>query len=72
MKILTLRLFGAAILVSLVQCVCAGVVQAQGLGGAGTIQGTVKDPTGGVMQSVSVSIRNPVGIHADNDDRRGR
>jgi carboxypeptidase family protein/TonB-dependent receptor-like protein len=33
---------------------------AQGLGGAGTIQGTVKDPTGGVMQSVDVKISNPV------------
>src|SRR5438309_9110647 len=32
---------------------------AQGLG-AGTIQGTVKDPTGGVMQSVEVKITNPV------------
>ena len=69
---LTLRLFGVATLVSVVQCVCVGVVLAQGLGGAGTIQGTVKGPTGGVMQSVSVSIRNPVGIHADNDDGRGR
>src|SRR5438045_2763600 len=34
--------------------------QAQGLGGAGTIQGTVKDPTGGVMQAVEVRIANPV------------
>ena len=33
---------------------------AQGLGGAGTVQGTVKDPTGGVMQSVEVRITNPV------------
>jgi Carboxypeptidase regulatory-like domain len=33
---------------------------AQGLGGAGTVQGTVKDPTGGVMQSVPVRISNPV------------
>ncbi len=33
---------------------------AQGLGGAGTIQGTVKDPTGGVMQAVQVTISNPV------------
>lgn len=33
---------------------------AQGLGGAGTVQGTVKDPTGGVMQSVEVRISNPV------------
>ena len=33
---------------------------AQELGGAGTVQGTVKDPTGGVMQSVEVKITNPV------------
>jgi hypothetical protein len=44
--------------------VCAGPIaapaRAQGLGGAGTIQGTVKDPTGGVMQAVEVRIANPV------------
>jgi hypothetical protein len=34
--------------------------RAQGLGGAGTLQGTVKDPTGGVMQAVEVKISNPV------------
>ena len=33
---------------------------AQGLGGAGTVQGTVKDPTGGIMQAVQVRISNPV------------
>ncbi|MDR1990999.1 MAG: TonB-dependent receptor [Acidobacteriaceae bacterium] len=33
---------------------------AQGLGGAGTVQGVVKDPTGGVMQAVEVRIGNPV------------
>jgi hypothetical protein len=33
---------------------------AQGLGGAGTVQGTVKDPTGGVMQAVEVKINNPL------------
>ena len=33
---------------------------AQGLGGAGTVQGTVKDPTGGVMVSVTVNLSNPV------------
>src|SRR4051812_13028730 len=33
---------------------------AQGLGGAGTVQGTVKDPTGGVMQAVQVRISHPV------------
>ena len=35
-------------------------VSAQGLGGAGTVQGTVKDPTGGVMQAVDVKISNAV------------
>ncbi len=35
-------------------------IGAQGLGGVGTIQGTVKDPTGGVMQAVQVRISNPV------------
>ncbi|HMF60161.1 MAG TPA: carboxypeptidase-like regulatory domain-containing protein, partial [Vicinamibacterales bacterium] len=34
--------------------------RAQGLGGAGTVRGTVKDPTGGVMQAVEVRISNPV------------
>jgi hypothetical protein len=33
---------------------------AQGLGGAGTVQGIVKDPTGGVMQAVEVKISNMV------------
>ena len=32
----------------------------QELGGAGTIQGTVKDPTGGVMAAVSVELSNPL------------
>src|SRR3984893_14146039 len=34
--------------------------RAQGLGGAGTVQGTVKDPTGGVMVAVIVNLSNPV------------
>jgi len=34
-------------------------VRAQGLG-AGTVQGLVKDPTGGVMQAVEVRLSNPV------------
>jgi hypothetical protein len=37
----------------------AGTVRAQGLG-SGTLQGTLKDPTGGVMQAVEVKISNPV------------
>ncbi len=32
----------------------------QGLGGAGTVQGTVKDPTGGLMVAVDVELSNPV------------
>jgi hypothetical protein len=36
------------------------VVSGQELGGAGTVQGTVKDPTGGVMQAAQVRIDNPV------------
>ena len=38
----------------------ATTLWAQELGGAGTVQGTVKDPTAGVMQSVEVKIANPV------------
>jgi hypothetical protein len=37
-----------------------GTANAQGLGGAGTVQGIVKDPTGGVMQAVEVRISNAV------------
>jgi hypothetical protein len=48
----------------LVLLVCLGALasgaRAQGLGGAGTIQGTVKDPTGGVMVAVPVELRSPV------------
>jgi len=33
---------------------------AQGLGGAGTVQGVVKDPTGAAMPAVAVSISSPV------------
>jgi hypothetical protein len=44
----------------LVLVVFASAARAQGLGGAGTVQGTVKDPTGGVMQAVQVRISNPV------------
>ena len=34
-------------------------VVAQELGGAGTLQGTVKDPTGGVMTAVTVNLSQP-------------
>jgi hypothetical protein len=38
----------------------AGPAAAQELGGAGTLQGVVKDPTGGVMVAVDVSLGNAV------------
>ena len=38
----------------------SSALKAQGLGGAGTVQGIVKDPTGGVMQAVEVKIENRV------------
>jgi hypothetical protein len=46
-------------------CICVSVlgvtqVRGQELGGAGTVQGTVKDPTGGVMVAVTVDLANPV------------
>ncbi|HEY2150692.1 MAG TPA: carboxypeptidase-like regulatory domain-containing protein [Vicinamibacterales bacterium] len=55
------RTCSAALLVLCAVC-GFGVVaaDAQGLGGAGTVQGTVKDPIGGVMQAVTVQIGNPV------------
>jgi hypothetical protein len=45
------------ILALFIGCATGG---AQELGGAGTVQGTVKDPTGGVMVAAAVSISNPV------------
>jgi hypothetical protein len=52
----TLRIATAMLCLGLV----ASSAQSQGLGGAGTVQGTVKDPTGGVMQAVQLRISNPV------------
>jgi hypothetical protein len=46
--------------VTLLFLALASSVGAQGLGGAGTVQGVVKDPTGGVMQAVQVRISNLV------------
>ncbi len=43
-----------------VLALAATSVAAQELGGAGTVQGTVKDPQGGVMPAVQVMIRNSV------------
>ncbi len=65
------RIFGGAWL-----CFAMAVwpAAAQELGGAGTVQGTVKDPTGGVMVAVPVSLSNPVtGLRRDAvTDEQGR
>jgi len=51
----------AIVAVFLAFLLCGGHrLLAQELGGAGTVQGTVKDPTGGVMVAVTVDISNPV------------
>jgi len=58
------RLIGRSValtqLMLLTGVLAAGTARGQELGGAGTIQGTVKDPTGGVMQAVQVEIKNPL------------
>lgn len=54
------RVRGCVAVALLVLAVVGSPALAQGLGGAGTVQGTVKDPTGGVMQAVQVRISNPV------------
>ena len=48
-------------------CMCAvavwltaTVAAAQGLGGAGIIQGTVTDPTGAVVPGATVELKNPI------------
>jgi hypothetical protein len=55
-------MFAAAIVAIAAVIVLAAptALHAQELGGAGTVQGTVKDPTGGVMVAVAVDISNPV------------
>ena len=47
------------VIVSLCSVLWTTGASAQGLG-AGTLQGIVKDPTGGVMQAVEVRVNNPV------------
>jgi hypothetical protein len=51
-----------------------GRAGAQSLGGAGTVRGTVKDPTGAAMQAVDVRIANPVSglIRTTTTDAAGK
>ena len=58
---MTARLFSRFFLcVFLMSIATATIAPAQELGGAGTVQGTVKDPSGAVMTAVTVTIVNPV------------
>jgi hypothetical protein len=55
-----LRVQVTGILTALLVACGAMSAAAQELGGAGTVQGTVKDPTGAVLVGVTVTIGNPV------------
>ena len=48
------------VVVTTLAVLCASRGWSQELGGAGTVQGTVKDPTGGLMNAVAVELSNPV------------
>jgi hypothetical protein len=52
--------FACGVFLSVCLLAGAGMVWAQELGGAGTIQGMVKDPTGAAMAAVAVDLSNPV------------
>jgi hypothetical protein len=63
MRIRVRRFTSAPVIVACVVALVSFIdraASAQSLGGAGTVRGTVKDPTGGVMQAVEVRIGNPV------------
>src|ERR1700757_2364479 len=47
-------------LILLIELFAAGPLVGQELGGAGTVQGTISDPTGSPMQAVEVTLNNPV------------
>lgn len=53
-------LVASAVSAVIVATIVTVPTSAQELGGAGTVRGTIKDPTGGVMQAVAVTIRNSV------------
>jgi hypothetical protein len=57
----SIRIFSVVVHTLLSALVVGSAVgRAQELGGAGTVQGVVRDPTGGVMVAVSVNLANPV------------
>ena len=57
---MTARLLLNSVRAAFVICLLGAIASAQELGGAGTVQGTVKDPTGAVMVAATVTIANPV------------
>jgi len=57
---MSVRVRAAIALMMVLSASGVSAARAQGLGGAGTVQGTVTDPTGGAMQAVDVKISNPV------------
>jgi hypothetical protein len=61
-------------LLTLIALAGSSPLRAQELGGAGTVQGTVKDPAGDVMQAVEVKISNPVTgfVRTTTTDANGR
>ena len=54
------RVREGVLLILLLGALGPSVAKAQELGGAGTVQGTITDPTGGAMQAVDVKLSNPV------------
>src|SRR5439155_22444347 len=58
--VMSVRLRVAMILILGLSAVGVSTARGQELGGAGTVQGIVVDPTGGVMQAVNVRLSNAV------------
>src|SRR5689334_8059985 len=50
----------SVVLIAAAWVLTASPTPAQELGGAGTVQGTITDPSGGAMQAVEVKLNNPV------------
>jgi len=57
---MSVRVRAAVVMMLVLSGPRVAVVWGQELGGAGTVQGTVTDQSGGVMQAVDVKISNPV------------
>ena len=67
-----LRMAGAVVVVLAVAGAATPRLSAQGLGGVGTIEGTVKDPSGAVVVKATVIILNPITDFTRTADTDGR